>query len=483
MTTPKPKTRRRRWLAVAAGLMVVLSVVTPLGLRWWAIARADRDLAAAVAEADADDPDWRWDALNAARTRPPAGKNAADVVAAFRGQLPPGHWGERLNPDSEGVPARVPPNARHHEQVDDEAGQELDRCAAALATARTLRDFPSGHRELTPRPDFISTDLNATQATRAAVFMLGWAAEREARAGRFGEAVETAHAALNASRSVGDEPTVISQLVRSSTRAGAVLALERVLGQGVPPADGLAAIQSALAADAEEPLALHGLRGERAGMDILMGNVLSGVLPADTIGDPPDPARRLGPGLGWWVCRDIAVSERAKLLRAHTRFVAAARRPVHEQPAAFRAAFPGGESLAEWRTGLLASAHAHLDWFWRGVAHTRSAAVGVACERFRQRTGRWPNALTELAPDLLREVPLDPFDGKPLRYARTADGVVIYSVGLDGTDDSGTPRDDRPDHRGTDVVFRLYEPDKRGLPPPPEEAPEPRRIDPFEVDP
>lgn len=53
----------------------------------------------------------------------------------------------------------------------------------------------------------------------------------------------------------------------------------------------------------------------------------------------------------------------------------------------------------------------------------------VACRLYDMRHGRLPETLDRLVPELLAEVPRDPFDGAPFRYARQ-DGVV-YSVGED----------------------------------------------------
>jgi hypothetical protein len=58
-------------------------------------------------------------------------------------------------------------------------------------------------------------------------------------------------------------------------------------------------------------------------------------------------------------------------------------------------------------------------------------------------------------------VPTDPFDGQPMRYRRTADGIVIYAVGPDGVDNQGAlDRTGRtPD--GTDLGFQLWDVAKR----------------------
>jgi hypothetical protein len=71
------------------------------------------------------------------------------------------------------------------------------------------------------------------------------------------------------------------------------------------------------------------------------------------------------------------------------------------------------------------------------VASARIARVAIAIERYRQRHGQMPARLADLTPDELDAVPMDPFDGQPLRY-RTGDGfVMIYSVGRNGADDGG----------------------------------------------
>ncbi|MAY74147.1 MAG: hypothetical protein CMJ31_05350 [Phycisphaerae bacterium] len=63
----------------------------------------------------------------------------------------------------------------------------------------------------------------------------------------------------------------------------------------------------------------------------------------------------------------------------------------------------------------------------------------LAAVRHRQSTGAWPASLDDIDEALLPEVPLDRFDGQPLRYRRTDAGPLIYSVGMDGDDDNGRP--------------------------------------------
>ncbi len=70
-------------------------------------------------------------------------------------------------------------------------------------------------------------------------------------------------------------------------------------------------------------------------------------------------------------------------------------------------------------------------------ARIRLARVTVALEEYRNATGAYPGSLLALVPRYLPENPLDPFSGKLLPYSPTREGYQLYSVGPDGTDQSG----------------------------------------------
>ncbi len=71
------------------------------------------------------------------------------------------------------------------------------------------------------------------------------------------------------------------------------------------------------------------------------------------------------------------------------------------------------------------------------AARLITAQAALAVERFRLTNGRLPKDLNELVPRSFPAVPLDPFDGAPLRYKPLAKGCVVYSIGPDGHDDGG----------------------------------------------
>ncbi|HTX22942.1 MAG TPA: hypothetical protein VMD27_13920 [Candidatus Aquilonibacter sp.] len=76
----------------------------------------------------------------------------------------------------------------------------------------------------------------------------------------------------------------------------------------------------------------------------------------------------------------------------------------------------------------------------RAEATKRIVITAIALKRFQLQHGNYPENLSELTPEFLTTVPLDPVDGQPLRYHRNANGTyLLYSIGENGVDDGGNP--------------------------------------------
>jgi len=92
--------------------------------------------------------------------------------------------------------------------------------------------------------------------------------------------------------------------------------------------------------------------------------------------------------------------------------------------------------------------------------------TAIAAERFRIRHGRWPRTLEELTPDLLAQVPADPFSQTALQIVSRDDGLIIHSALKLGVG-SGVDIDNRVlGTPGRYIGFSLWNPDKRRQPPP-----------------
>ncbi len=63
----------------------------------------------------------------------------------------------------------------------------------------------------------------------------------------------------------------------------------------------------------------------------------------------------------------------------------------------------------------------------------------IALELYKRREHTYPETLVQLTPDLLPTLPLDRFDGKPLRYKLQDGAPLLYSVGANQIDEGGQP--------------------------------------------
>jgi len=66
-----------------------------------------------------------------------------------------------------------------------------------------------------------------------------------------------------------------------------------------------------------------------------------------------------------------------------------------------------------------------------------AARTGLSCRLYKSRTGSYPESLGALVPGILKEVPVDPFTGRPLVYRRDGEGFIVYSLGSNQKDDGG----------------------------------------------
>jgi hypothetical protein len=135
--------------------------------------------------------------------------------------------------------------------------------------------------------------------------------------------------------------------------------------------------------------------------------------------------------------------------------------PNPERLAAFKAV---GESInsggrSGTLTGMIWPLHTYLfNIDVRHLAFLRTTQTALAVERYRAAEGRLPKSLDNLVPAYIDAIPDDPFDGNPLKYYVRQSGYVVYSVGEDQTDQSGTEqgtqgRDSRGKPLPYDITF------------------------------
>jgi hypothetical protein len=281
-------------------------------------------------------------------------------------------------------------------------------------------------------------------------------------------AVQACLALLHVARAYHDEPLALAQLVRMALIRTALETLERLQAQAECTDDELAACQRVLTEDEAVPGLVMLARGERGAHHYFLSSLAAG--------DVPDML----------VLEMLGIKDRAQipgsrdirrlhvwLLEHHTRFIAIARQPPEQQPPLLKrldeqcAAAPlAGTPLFEALTrdpfsdpasargtmssGFAAAATRHL-------AELRCATAALAVARYRLAQGAWPRALAALVPAYLPEAPKDPYDGQPLRYRRTGDGVVVYCLGPDQADNEGKLDRSGALTEGVDIGFQLWE--------------------------
>jgi hypothetical protein len=86
-------------------------------------------------------------------------------------------------------------------------------------------------------------------------------------------------------------------------------------------------------------------------------------------------------------------------------------------------------------------------------SHIDLARTALAIERYRLAKGELPGGLEELVVEYMEAVPIDPFDGKPIKYKRAERGYLLYSVGMDGKDDGGKERTTKKRSETYDSTF------------------------------
>jgi hypothetical protein len=472
----KPRVSIWKRLLLGSGLFIVLLLALGLAQYYVQGRAAKSQLTRALEELDESDPGWRLEELEAARPDPAEKDNSARVAVAARRLMPKGALDPRVMEPLDKLPP--PPellDLARAELLD----RELLRVSAALQQARRLADMPVGRHRLMFAPNPIYTLLEDQQNTRTVFNLLRYDVLNESQKGNAKQALSSGKAILNAARSLDDEPLIISQLIRMAGVAVAGDAIERALALGEPPDKELAGLQALLEKEEAHPTLIVALRGERAMLHLMYRGVADGSIDAtELFAGGPRSRMDLGARFMGWQGPSMARREHPRMLKLMSKVIDSARLPPHEQAAAEKKLDAEMRSLREngaiLTSMLVPAVYKVSEAGRRKLALVRCLKVVVALERYRKEKGLWPAKLEELAPKLLSAVPLDPHDGKPLRYRVGGGGAVVYSVGPDGADNGGNIDRERPTEPGSDLGYHLWDVKQRRQKAKPPPAPAPK---------
>jgi hypothetical protein len=475
LPVPRPLRRRRAVL-----LLIAIVILAPFLLWGYSVLSTRTSWAAAEAEADLDLPRWRLMELEADRPDIADKDNSALHVIPIRRKA--GRFSVGIAPNYEKIFEKLPPTAQLNQQQSDLLRGELAKIAKPLVEARTLTELSRGRYPITYTDDFISTLLPVHQDSREIVEWLQNDAMLLAHDKEFDKAFESCRAILNISRAFDGDLIVISHLIRLAEQSIAVTSLERVLAQGVASEERLQAMQALLDKDIRCEGWLQAVRGERAGMHQLFVNIRDGKIKAPALRGLLGGRKSgsIADSVTDWTIETFPstmLKYYPDYLRHMNRCVDICKLPCHER-------LP---KLKEWEDEvkntknpvirLLSPAYSKVSHAeCRLQAMLRSTMVALACERYRlkhktnENPNAWPASLDVLVKEgQLDAIPADPFDGQPLRYRRTTDGIVVYSIGFDLIDNQGNiDRERNYLDPGLDIGFRLWNVDRRrqkALPP------------------
>jgi hypothetical protein len=430
-----------------------------------------------LAQLDQDEPGWRLEDIEAARAVISEVENSARCVVAAR-KLLPKDWPSK---ESYGTFRDLVPNEQLSAELSNSLSQELDALHPAVLEARKLAERPRGRHYIIYDRNVMQTKLNDQDGTRVITHLLGYDAMRHAQAGNMKEALTSCRAAFNAARSIGDEPLAVTQMVRLACVNLMCLTTERVLAQGEPGEADLVTLQRLLEEEDRHPKWRTILRGERAFFHSLLDAVARGDVEEKYL---KRFVAEKGMALKWpellldWHSPADLPREHRVMLVLLTRRLQAAQLAPHEQYSADEEftrglfikqmapyTFPGAW-VSYLRQVMRSRANSHV--------YSRCMAALLAVEHYRLTHNKWPEQLADLVPKFLTSIPLDVYDGQPLRYRRLSDGVVVYSIGPDRTDNGGILNRGQTGTSDGDLGYRLWDVSQRRIPSnPPAHAPGP----------
>jgi hypothetical protein len=480
---PRPKRKWLRRLSLALALLVGSCVGGILAFVWF----SSFELKALLAEMDRLDPGWRAHEIEAARKVVPDAENSALHIVAI-GKLRGGQT--VITPDTEKMFENLPPQVLLNEQQAVHLERRFAVLRKTVAEARKLKDMPEGRYPIEYSDAWMDIPCPHLQEAREACELLKWDAVRRAHATDDEGALESCLALQNAACFMGDEPFPMSLFVRVGGNGVAVGAIERTLAQGhftSASEPTLKLMQDTFARELSKPTLLIALRGKRAGLHQFIQAVDEGKVNAASLGLVPwapkvDILEGLSGG-GKSVRRSLSdkvdsrltehfpgylTRQHAAMLRFANDLVSAAKLPPSQAEERFQTLekrIPEEPYLVR----LTAASFIKMREVERRMqASLRCALAALGAERFRIAQKRWPESLDELVKTgFLDAVPTDPYDGKPIRFKRAVDGLIVYSVGHDKTDNGGAIGRERPFDSGTGQGFRLWDVSRRRQPPNP----------------
>ncbi len=292
---------------------------------------------------------------------------------------------------------------------------------------------------------------------RSAARIFALEAAVRAHAGDSAGALEDVRSSLRLRRFIDDDPAIISRLVGYAMDTISFNTLHAVLEEGPPDRAGCEAVLRELAGREQDNRLTLVLLGETAlGLQLIdearhdpsLLVTVTDTKPRDISAAGRTALKVLG--LGWIVPADKltwlgTMRGMRESSLAESPFLA-------PNPAAAFRTHSIGKVPTSIFTQMFAPALSYaFTQEVRADARVAMARTAVELALYRADRGEYPLSLDALVPRYAAALERDPFDGKPIRYARTSQGYIVYCVGDDCVDNGGTPG--KLDVAGSDYIW------------------------------
>jgi len=270
------------------------------------------------------------------------------------------------------------------------------------------------------------------------------AALRAAQEGDAGASLKAAQDIVRLSETLANDAPLISQLVRTACVRMALDSAEDLLSRQSISREQLNALETMVSSIEPRKALRLAMMSERV-MSLNFFDDPGSVMASTDMPDMPNP-RDASRGLGFLSFIGLTVGDRRLILETMEEVIAIAE---DTSPKAFERSKKLEGELEKKLGGFPPKIFARLFLpslskatarFMALEARIRAARVALAVERYRLQHGKPPESLAALVPEHLKEIPIDPFDGQPLRYRQSATNYVVYSLGPDLQDSRGRTR-------------------------------------------
>jgi hypothetical protein len=310
--------------------------------------------------------------------------------------------------------------------------------APTLQAILAAAEQPGECRYAVKFEDGVSAVANDTQGVRDIARLLALNVRVQAARGKTDEALVSLHAMFAAADTASHQLTIVEQLVYFAMLGMAIDQAGFVLNELELTDEQLRQLSQRL-----ETCDIHGsftrcLIGERALSSVTFDQMANTMFSADRL-----------------KCLDVM----AQLIASSQQVPPADRQQLQALIAKFEdesaAAAASSWSMRHYplTAALFPALTAAFDVKSKILAARSVLLTAIAAKRYSLKTGRPPEQLADLVPEFLPTIPLDPFDGQPLRFRCSDKTLVIYSIGKDGKDDGG--QNASWDSSEPDMVLRL----------------------------